>query len=187
MPYLHSVVEASRRLKGGETFTVGDRELAVLHTPGHSTGHICLWSAADGLLFSGDHILGGITPPVTFERGFDANPLESYLDSLAQIADLHPRLVLPGHGRAISEGTRRVQAIIRNKQRRLDAVRALIESGPRTVPEITDRVVASAIVAHQRNMALAETLAHIACLRYRGLIERRVRPDGVYEWYSLSS
>ena len=80
-----------------------------------------------------------------------------------------------------------MQAIIRNKQRRLDAVRALIESGPRTVPEITDRVVASAIVAHQRNMALAETLAHIACLRYRGLIERRVRPDGVYEWYSLSS
>ena len=187
MPYLHSVVEASRRLKGGERFSVGGRDLAVLHTPGHSMGHICLWSADDGLLFSGDHILGGITPPVTFERGFDTNPLESYLDSLAQIAQLRPQLVLPGHGRMFGEGARRVQAIIRNKQRRLDAVRALIEAGPRTVPEITDQVVASAIVPHQRNMALAETLAHIACLRHRGLIERRVRADGVYEWYSLTS
>ena len=32
----------------------------------------------------------------------------------------------------------------------------------------------------------AQTLAHIAYLRWSGLIERRIRPDGVYEWYSTS-
>jgi len=35
-------------------------------------------------------------------------------------------------------------------------------------------------------MAINETLAHIACLRWAGLIERRIRPDGIYEWYSTS-
>jgi hypothetical protein len=31
---------------------------------------------------------------------------------------------------------------------------------------------------------MAETLAHLAYLRWQGLIERRTREDGVYEWYS---
>ena len=43
--------------------------------------------------------------------------------------------------------------------------------------------MAKALVPIQRNMALAETLAHIAYLRERGVVERRVRPDGVYECY----
>lgn len=187
MPYLHSVVEASTRLTGGETFQVGSRELSVLHTPGHSLGHICVWSASDGLLFSGDHLLGGLTPPVTFERGFDTNPLESYLAALAVVRELDPTLVLPGHGKAFAHGARRVDAITRNKLRRLEQVYQLIARRPCTVTEIASEVVATAIVPHQRNQALAETLALIACLRYRGRVERRTRPDGVFEWHATGA
>jgi glyoxylase-like metal-dependent hydrolase (beta-lactamase superfamily II) len=187
LPYLHSVVEASTRLKGGERIAVGSRTLEVLHTPGHSLGHVCLWAAQDGLLFSGDHLLGGVTPPVTFERGFDANPMGSYLDSLRLVAELSPRLVLPGHGQPFGEGTRRTEAIVRNKLRRLGAIRAMIEQRPCTVTDVADALVSNAIVPSQRNMALAETLAHIAYLRHSGVVERRVRPDGVYEWYATSS
>lgn len=185
LPYLHSVVEASRRLSGGETFTAGSRELSVVHTPGHSLGHICLWSPGDGLLFSGDHVLGGLTPPVTFERGFDANPLESYLASLTLVRDLRPQLVLPGHGKAFGEGARRVDSLLRTKQRRLDQVLGMIESRPCTVSQIAEHLVAHTLVPHQRTKALAETLAYIGCLRYRGLVERRVRADGIYEWYAV--
>ena len=46
--------------------------------------------------------------------------------------------------------------------------------------------MAGAILAHQRQLAINETLAHIAYLRWSGLIERRIRPDGIYEWYSTS-
>jgi hypothetical protein len=35
-------------------------------------------------------------------------------------------------------------------------------------------------------LAINETLAHIAYLRWSGVIERRIRPDGIYEWYSTS-
>ena len=73
LPYLHSVVEASRRLRGGEELAIGGDPWQVIHTPGHSLGHVCLWSPARGVLLSGDHLLPGITPPVTFERGFDAD------------------------------------------------------------------------------------------------------------------
>ncbi|MET0763643.1 MAG: MBL fold metallo-hydrolase [Blastococcus sp.] len=184
LPYLHSVVEASRRLRGGEELVIGGDRWDVLHTPGHSLGHVCLWSPARGILLSGDHLLPGITPPVSFERGFDADPLRSYLDSLRLIAELRPALVFPGHGHPFADATGRIEAILRNKLRRLETIRRAIRERPSTVTELADRLVAKAVLAHQRQLAISETLAHIAYLRWSGVVERRTRPDGVYEWYS---
>ncbi len=186
MPYLHSVVEASTRLRGAETLRVGGDEWTVIHTPGHSLGHVCLWSAGRRLLLSGDHLLPGITPPVTFERGFDADPMRSYLRSLQLVHDLRPELVYPGHGRPFGDAVGRIEAIIRNKMRRMERIRRAVQERPTSVGELTDRLVVGAVLGHQRQLAINETLAHIACLRWAGLIERRNRPDGVYEWYSTS-
>ncbi|HXV93638.1 MAG TPA: MBL fold metallo-hydrolase [Pseudonocardia sp.] len=186
MPYLYSVVEASRRLRGGEELRIGGDRWEVVHTPGHSLGHVCLFSPARGVLLSGDHLLPAITPPVTFERGFDADPLRSYLDSLRSIAARGPRLVLPGHGRPFGDAVGRIDAIVRNKMRRLVSIRRAIEERPSTVTELADRLVVKAVLAHQRQLAINETLAHIAFLRWSGLIERRIRPDGIYEWFSTS-
>ena len=184
LPYLHSVVEASQRLRGGEELLIGGDRWDVVHTPGHSLGHVCLWSSSRRVLLSGDHLLPGITPPVSFERGFDADPLRSYLDSLRRIADLRPRLVLPGHGRPFGDVAGRIEAILRNKVRRLETIRRAIREQPSSVTELADRLVAKAVLAHQRQLAISETLAHIAYLRWSDVVERRTRPDGVYEWYA---
>lgn len=130
MPYLHSVVEASTRLRGGERIGIGGRDWHVVHTPGHSVGHICLWSPELGIVLSGDHLLPGVTPPVTFERGFDADPLRSYLESLERIESLRPALVLPGHGKPFGDAPRRIEAIVRSKMRRLAAIRQAIGDRP---------------------------------------------------------
>ena len=82
---------------------------------------------------------------------------------------------MPGHGRAFADGRRRVDAITRNKQRRLDAIHAMIRDHPCTVREIAEVQVAKALLEFQRNLAMAETLAHLAYLRWQGLIERRTR------------
>ena len=186
MPYLHSVVEASTRLRGSEQIAIGGDNWEVIHTPGHSLGHVCLWSPTRGLLLSGDHLLPGITPPVTFERGFDADPMRSYLHSLQVVRDRRPQLVYPGHGRPFGDAVGRIDAIIRNKMRRMDRIRRAVQEKPTTVGELTDRLVVGSMLGHQRQLAINETLAHIACLRYTRLIERRIRPDGVYEWFSTS-
>ena len=184
MPYLHSVVEASTRLRGGEKIPIGGRDWEVVYTPGHSTGHICLWSPDLGVVLSGDHLLPGVTPPVTFERGFDADPLRSYLESLRRIEALGAQQVLPGHGNPFGDVQRRIDAILRNKLRRLDSIRQVIEDGPVTVVQVADRAFSRVMLQHQRSFALAEALAHIAYLRRDGVVERRIRPDGVYEWYA---
>ena len=95
-----------RAFNGGDKFDAGGRTWEILHTPGHSPGHICIWSAEDGLLCSGDHLLKSISPPVTFERGFERDPMGSYLESLRLVELLEPALVLPGHGETFTDGAR---------------------------------------------------------------------------------
>jgi hypothetical protein len=95
--------------------------------------------------------------------------------------------VLPGHGKPFGEPERRIEAILRNKMRRLAAIRQAIEDSPSTVVEVTDRVFSRVMLTYQRSFALAETLAHIAYLRHSGEVERRTRRDGVYEWYPTAA
>lgn len=52
---------------------------------------------------------------------------------------------------------------------------------------IADRLFPKAVMNYQRNYAMSETLAHIARLWWSGLVERRVRPDGVYEWSATAA
>jgi glyoxylase-like metal-dependent hydrolase (beta-lactamase superfamily II) len=103
---------------------------------------------------------------------------------LRRIADLRPRLVYPGHGRPFGDAGGRIEAILRNTGRRLVTIRGAIREQPSTVTELADRLVAKAVLAHQRQLAISETLAHIAYLRWSGVVERRNRTDGVYEWYA---
>jgi hypothetical protein len=99
------------------------------------------------------------------------------------VADLRPTHVLPGHGHPFDDPAGRIEAIYRTKLRRLEKVRQAIAAEPSSVVELADRLVAKAILAHQRQLAINETLSHIAYLRWSGEVERRTRRDGVYEWY----
>lgn len=60
---LWEVVYPDRRVDAslfdGERIAIANTELAVLHTPGHSPGGVCLHLADDGVLFSGDTLFNG--------------------------------------------------------------------------------------------------------------------------------
>lgn len=182
MPVMPSIGRPDRMLTGGERITAGDRSWEVVHTPGHSDGHVCLWSAADRVLCSGDHLLQVVSPPVTFERGFARDPMGAYLDSLERVEALAPDLVLPGHGPPFRDGARRAASIAGNKRRRLAQVRELVEERPRTVTDITGTVFRQALTGAQRHFAMAEILAYLAHHETRGVLERGRRPDGVFVW-----
>ena len=50
---------AGRLLFDGDSLDLGGRRLSVLHTPGHSPGHVCFWEPERGYLFSGDLVYAG--------------------------------------------------------------------------------------------------------------------------------
>ncbi len=182
MPVMPSIGRPSVLLDGGERIVVGDRTWEVVPTPGHSPGHVCLWSASDRILCSGDHLLQVASPPVTFERGFERDPMGSYLDSLERVAELDPALVLPGHGPPFADGVRRAHAIARGKRRRLDEVRELVAARPRTVTELTEQLHPGVLTGAQRHFVMAELLAALAYHEVRDMLSRQRRADGVFVW-----
>lgn len=89
--------------EGGE-IRFGEIRLRVLHTPGHTEGSVCLLSADDGLLFSGDTLFPGGWGRVDFPGG----SAEAMAASIARLAELEDHLaVLPGHGAATTIGRER--------------------------------------------------------------------------------
>jgi glyoxylase-like metal-dependent hydrolase (beta-lactamase superfamily II) len=83
-------------LAEGGVVRFGDVRLEVLHTPGHTEGSVCLLSAEDGIIFSGDTLFAGGWGRVDLP-GVDA---EAMVESLARLAGLEDALrVVPGHGR----------------------------------------------------------------------------------------
>ncbi len=80
--------------------TVGP--VRVLHTPGHTPGHLAFWWPERQILFAGDAIA---TYPV-FEAGwpvFTLNPTQ-HRASLYRMAELDAEVVAVGHGEPITAG-----------------------------------------------------------------------------------
>jgi len=84
---------------GGEELDLGHRGLRVLHTPGHSAGHLALHDPENGLLFCSDAVHWRMCPaadgssalPPTYE---DVDP---YLETIDRIASLAPAELHSGH------------------------------------------------------------------------------------------
>ena len=84
-----------RLLAAGDTITLGSHTFAVIHTPGHTPGSICLYDEAQGLLFSGDTLFN-LGMGRTDLPGGDEMLLYA---SLKHLATLPPDTrVFPGHG-----------------------------------------------------------------------------------------
>ena len=180
--FISGVVEPTVALGGGETFTVAEREWEVVYTPGHAESHICLWSATDLILISGDHLLPTITPHIDFERYGQEDPLGDFLESLAKVERLDPKLVLPGHGAPFEDGAERARIVARHHDRRLGSILQVIRREPRTAQEITDEIFGETLLHFQKRLALGEALAHLAYLRRQGEIERIESPDGSFRY-----
>ncbi len=122
--------DPTETLADGDLVRFGAGALTVLHTPGHTSDHICLVS--EGIVFTGDHVIGGTT--VVIE---DA---AAYLDSLERVLRLGPRHLCPGHGDEMPDAVAAVEAVIAHRRRREDEILAAVSGGAASVPDIVSAV-----------------------------------------------
>lgn len=105
-------VKVDTLLEEGELIELGRYNLRVLHTPGHTSGSICLLEEEVKALFSGDTLFpGGSFGRVDF--GGDRGEM---IASLKRLSNLDFDLLLPGHGNIIRGG--REQAMLSMKNAR---------------------------------------------------------------------
>lgn len=81
-----------RVLKDNEIIDIGGRLLQVLHTPGHSPGHMCFYEKERGYLFTGDLVYKD-----TLFAYYPSTDPEAYLKSIERITALNVSRVFPGH------------------------------------------------------------------------------------------
>ena len=88
-------VKVNIKLKEGDIVKWGGLSLEVIHTPGHTSGGICLYDKKKKILFTGDTVF----PHGSFGRidfpGGNAILLKKSLKKLAELEDVE--ILLPGH------------------------------------------------------------------------------------------
>jgi glyoxylase-like metal-dependent hydrolase (beta-lactamase superfamily II) len=83
-----------QNLIGGETFSTGDHDLTVIHTPGHTAGGICLHDRDHRILLSGDTVFAGGVGRWDLATG----NLAELTASVRSLLALEPADLYPGHG-----------------------------------------------------------------------------------------
>lgn len=107
--------------------------LKIVHTPGHAANHLCLLlpgAHADGLLFSGDHILNGSTTVINPPDGNMTAYLEA-LDALDGACLTHAlRYILPAHGHVLDEARTVIAHLKAHRLAREAKVRVAMQARP---------------------------------------------------------
>lgn len=173
-------------LHGGETISIGAFTFQVLLTPGHSSGHVCLYEPKKKVLISGDHILPTITPNIGSHPQSIANPLSQYLNSLNDLKQLDVGLILPGHESPFTKLKPRIDELIRHHEQRnleiLTAVKNQAKTAYQIAREITWGVTASwqDMPLFHKRLAISETLAHLELMTINGQIGKLSKDGMIY-------
>jgi len=123
-------------IKDGDIFTGSDWTLETVHTPGHTSNHMCFALAEENTLFSGDHIMGWATSVVIPPGGH----MGDYLASLRKIKANNYDIIRPTHGPAITEVKPFVTAYIDHRLEREEQVYGALKSGHSVVMDIVTHI-----------------------------------------------
>jgi glyoxylase-like metal-dependent hydrolase (beta-lactamase superfamily II) len=173
-------------LHDGETITTGKFTFRVIWTPGHSSGHICLYEPEQKVLLSGDHILPKITPNIGVNPQSIENPLGRYIKSLQVVRQLDVKLTLPGHDKPFTRLVPRIDEIIRHHGHRNMEILEAIGFRTKTAYQIAQQISwgdhnswQDLPPFHQR-MAIFETMAHLEMMAADNRVDRLPRDGIIY-------
>ena len=164
--------------RDGDRLALGDVELEAIHTPGHASNCICYLLASERLLFTGDHVLQGVSPVILPPDG----DMSAYFESLDKLLPLAFDRIAPGHGQLMDDGKRVIGTLRAHRvARELKTLRSLQHAGPSSITTLTPTVYDD--VSVDRHAWARMTLeAHLIKL----LREGRVAQQGD-QWRALTA
>jgi glyoxylase-like metal-dependent hydrolase (beta-lactamase superfamily II) len=162
-------------VSGGDGYPLATDAGALLAvaTPGHASNHLCWHHPALRLLYTGDHVLGTVSPVILPPDG----DMGEYLDSLARIATLDLAALAPGHGPLLTEPQAVIAALIRHRLAREGRVVAALAALRRAPHEALLPVVYGDVHGELHGYARYSLEAHLLKLARDG----RARRDGA-DW-----
>ena len=97
-------------------FDLGNFKLKILHTPGHTSGCICIYEPFKQFMFTGDTIFSRGTISKISESGSYGD----YINSLERISTMKIKRIFPGHGEMCDDPEYALKKAIQNARKRLN-------------------------------------------------------------------
>ena len=110
-------------------FDIGNFVLEVIHTPGHTSGSICIFEFNHKLLFTGDTVFADGTLSYISESG----SIGDYINSIGRLGIISANEVYPGHGAISKKPEEDMQTAILNAEQLLKD-EMTVEIGHETLP-----------------------------------------------------
>ncbi len=108
----------------GDTVETDHYRFEVIHTPGHSPDHVCLFEPSQGWLFSGDTYIGGKDRALRQDYN-----IWQIIRSLKTLVSREPRLIFPGSGTVRNDAVNELHRKIRYLEETGERVQELHEQG----------------------------------------------------------
>ncbi len=154
-------------LADGEAVSGPGWTLRALHTPGHTSNHLCFALEEEGVLFTGDHVMGWSTTVVAPPDG----DMAAYMRSLQRLQERDDSRYFPTHGPSVDEPQRFVRGLIAHRRQRETQILKLMGEGARGIPAMVEQMYA-AVDRRLWPAAGRSVLAHLIDLEARGLVRR---------------
>ncbi len=174
-------VRIDETVEDGDILEVGGLEVELIHTPGHSPGHVAAYLPRFGAIFAGD-------APLWFGPG-RPGPLgdfRNWVESIERLLLLDTEFI--GWGHAVpTTGRSRCHRFLNNTLRRAleveDAVMEEIGVEPQTIGELVEMIYGDNVGVSEDQRRIAEDSVHslLASMHREGRVELR-RGDGVIRW-----
>jgi glyoxylase-like metal-dependent hydrolase (beta-lactamase superfamily II) len=149
----------------GEEIDGGSWRFEAVHTPGHTSNHLCFALPDAGILFSGDHVMGWSTSVIAPPDG----DMAAYIASLDKLLRRPDSVYWPTHGPAITEPGRHVRAFIAHRREREAGIVDCLKSGIETIDAMVERLYLG-LNPSLRRAAGRSVLAHLIDLMDRDIV-----------------
>ena len=142
-------------------------ELTAVHTPGHTSNHLCYALNGSDALFTGDHVMGWSTTVVSPPDG----DMTAYMASLSKLYERTDKVYFPAHGPQVDKTRQFVRGMIGHRRQRENQIVRLMEAGTARIADMVPQMYKS---VDQRLWPAAErsVLAHLIDLERKGRATR---------------
>ncbi|ESY71561.1 MULTISPECIES: MBL fold metallo-hydrolase [unclassified Mesorhizobium] len=168
-----NALDASADMAFAPDITLSDDEVVdgdgwsirTVLTPGHTANHAVFALEGTGILFSADHVMAWATSIVAPPDGAMAD----YMASLDRLIERGDRLLLPGHGGAVTAPRAFMRGLKTHRKMRERAILERVRAGDRTIVDMV-KAIYSDTDPRLHGAAGLSVLAHLEDLVARSLV-----------------
>lgn len=140
--------------------------ISAVHTPGHTSNHVCFALEEESALFSGDHVMGWATTVIAPPDG----DMADYMASLKLLLERDDQRYYPTHGKPVEEPKRLVRGLITHRRQRETQILKLLKTGEKAISDMVEAMY-QAVDKRLWPAAGRSVLAHLIDLQNRQEVE----------------